>query len=212
MEQQAYWPGGDLLSEKLRLVPFPKMLFLANTNKSSTSAPASSSTSGSWFSSSGDKGKGDAVDQVKKWKRELEKQARHMDRDIQNMQRAEQRSINECKALAKKGRTGAVRILAKEIANTRRTIARMYSAKAQLNSVASTLQTSISMMKLQGCMVKSAEVMTAMNKLVNINEISATMNNMAREMEKVGLVDEVIGDAFDSMEVSALQMLASSRI
>lgn len=181
------------------------MLFLANSNKSSSSssatASAGSSTGGSWFSSSGSKGKGDEVDQVKGWKRELEKQARRMDRDILSIQRAEQRSISECKALAKKGRTGAVRILAKEIANTRRTIARMYNAKAQLNSVASTLQTSISMMKLQGCMVKSAEVMTAMNKLMNVKEISATMASMAREMERLGLVDEVVGEAFESMEV-----------
>lgn len=182
------------------------MLFLANSNKSSTSSSTTASTGSSWFSSSsssGSKGKGNEVDQVKGWKRELEKQARRMDRDILNIQRAEQRSISECKALAKKGRTGAVRILAKEIANTRRTIARLYNAKAQLNSVASTLQTSISMMKLQGCMVKSAEVMTAMNKLMNVNEISATMASMAREMERMGLVDEVVGDAFESMEVRA---------
>lgn len=183
------------------------MLFLANSNKSSSSssstASAGSSTGSSWFSSSsGSKKNGDEVEQVKGWKRELEKQARRMDRDIVNIQRAEQRSISECKALAKKGRTGAVRILAKEIANTRRTIARLYNAKAQLNSVASTLQTSISMMKLQGCMVKSAEVMTAMNKLMNVNEISATMASMAREMERMGLVDEVVGEAFESMEVS----------
>jgi len=177
------------------------MLFLANTNKSSTAAPAGGNTGRNWFSSSDSKGKGDEVSQVKAWKKELEKQARHMDRDIQNIQRAEQRSISECKALAKKGRTGAVRIMAKEIANTRRTIARLYNAKAQLNSVASTLQTSISMMKLQGCMTKSAEVMTAMNKLMNVNEISATMTSMAREMEKMGLVDEVVGEAFDSMDV-----------
>jgi division protein CdvB (Snf7/Vps24/ESCRT-III family) len=36
-----------------------------------------------------------------------------------------------------------VKVLAKEIANTRRTVERMYMAKAQLNSVSSSLQTSM---------------------------------------------------------------------
>jgi hypothetical protein len=36
-------------------------------------------------------------------------------------------------------------------------------------------------------MAKSAEIMTAMNKLVNIKEISETMQNMAREMERVSI-------------------------
>jgi nitrogenase subunit NifH len=87
--------------------------------------------------------KQDPMDMAKEWKREIQKQVRHMDRDIQNIKRCEQRSVNECKALAKKNRMGAVRILAKEIASTRKTVERMYIAKAQLNSVASTLQTSM---------------------------------------------------------------------
>ena len=43
-------------------------------------------------------------------------------------------------------------------------------------------------MKLSGCMEKSTEIMTSMNKLINVSEIRETMTSMAREMEKVGLV------------------------
>jgi hypothetical protein len=47
-----------------------------------------------------------------------------------------------------------------------------------------------------------------MNKLMNVKEISATMASMAREMERMGLVDEVVGEAFESMEVrDTCQML-----
>jgi hypothetical protein len=38
-----------------------------------------------------------------------------MDRDILNVKRAETKAINECKALAKKGRTGPAKTLAKEV-------------------------------------------------------------------------------------------------
>jgi hypothetical protein len=40
-----------------------------------------------------------------------------------------------------------------------------------------------------------------MHRLVNVKEISQTMANMAREMEKAGLVEEIIGDTMESMEV-----------
>lgn len=51
--------------------------------------------------------------------------------------------VSSCKTLAKKGRLNAVKILAKEVASTRKTIERMYMAKAQLNSVSTSLQTSM---------------------------------------------------------------------
>lgn len=198
------------------------MMFLANGGGGSGGGGTKSSGGGggSWFGGGDDKAKSkDPADLAKQWKRDLQKEIRRMDRDINDIKRSEQRSMAECRALAKKGRLGAVKILAKEVANTRRTVERMYVAKAQLNSVSSTLTTSmckschtctivfllffhsirtcrrliqpflfmcmLALMKMQGCMTKSAEIMTAMNKLVNISEIRETMQNMAREMERV---------------------------
>lgn len=43
----------------------------------------------------------------------------------------------------------------------------------------------IAMIKMKGCIEKSAEIMGSMNKLVNVKEISETMRDMAREMERV---------------------------
>ena len=80
---------------------------------------------------------------AKEWKRKLQKEIRRMETDIANIKRMEDKSMKECKALAKANRISAVKILAKEIANTRKTVERMYVAKAQLNSVSSSLQTSM---------------------------------------------------------------------
>ncbi len=44
------------------------------------------------------------------------------------------------------------------------------------------------LLKMQGTMGKSVEIMHAMNKLVNIAEMRETMTQMAREMERVCLV------------------------
>jgi hypothetical protein len=43
------------------------------------------------------------------------------------------------------------------------------------------------MIKMKGCMEKSVDIMSAMNDLVNVKEVSATMRDMAREMERVSL-------------------------
>eukprot|EP01035_Chromulina_nebulosa_P034209 gene34209-45879_t len=159
------------------------MLFLSQNRPSSSSSSSRASNS---------KGNGDPIELAKEWKRNLQKEVRTLDRDIANIRRQEDKAMKECRALVKANRASAAKILAKEVANTRKTIMRMHVAKAQLNSVSMTLQTSIAMLKMQGCLSKSTEIMTAMNKLVNVKEIRETMQTMAREMEKSGLVDEII--------------------
>merc|ERR1719329_602092 len=90
--------------------------------------------------------------------------------------------------------------MAREIVNTRRQTERIYATQAQLGSVQMTLSTSISMMKVQGIMGKSVEIMQVMNKLINLPELKASMNEMAREMERAGLVDEIIGETFEDLD------------
>ena len=84
----------------------------------------------------------DPQELAKTWKRQLAKEARSIDRDIEKLKRAEAASMAECKKLIKQGYIPASKVLAKEVVNTRRAASRMYSAKAQLNSVSMGLQTS----------------------------------------------------------------------
>lgn len=123
------------------------MMFLANNGGGKGGGGGSSNGGGTGIFGGmfgGEKSKAkDPLDLAKQWKRDLQKEIRRMERDISDIKRLEQKSLTECKALAKKGRMSAVKILAKEIANTRKTVERMYTAKAQLSSVSSTLQTSM---------------------------------------------------------------------
>ena len=50
-------------------------------------------------------------------------------------------------------------------------------------------------------MSSSTEVMHNMNDLMKIPELKDTMSKLAREMEKAGLIQELIDDAFTSIEV-----------
>jgi charged multivesicular body protein 3 len=156
--------------------------------------------------------KQDPAELAKEWRRNLQHEARSIDRDIVNLGRAEQKALVECKKLAKGGNVKAAKVLAKEVVNTRHAVARMHTAKAQMNSVAMMLQTAASTIKLQGCVSKSAEIMAAMNALVKLPELQATMSAMSREMMRAGLIEETISDTFDMMEPEGLDAAADREV
>lgn len=119
-----------------------------------------------------------------------------MDKDVEDLRRAEKKALEECKKLAKQHQLGASKILAKEIVRTRKAIERNMTAKAQMNSVSMALQSSVALLKIQGVMSKSTDVMKAMSQLISLPEMTATMAAMAREMERAGLVEDMVADAF----------------
>ena len=91
------------------------------------------------------KKKADPMKDVKKWKRELNKESRQMDREIKKLEQAEAKSKAECQKLGKQGRIDACKIIAKEIVRTRGAKERMMMAKAQINSISMQLQTQAAM-------------------------------------------------------------------
>jgi len=105
------------------------------------------------------------------------------------------------KELAKKGEMGSVKHLAKELLKSRKTKERLYQSKAQLNSVSMQLTSGLSMMKLAGVMQKSTAVLGMMNQLVRLPELNKVMFAMSREMEKAGLIEEIINDTFEDEEL-----------
>ncbi|PRP72802.1 SNF7 family protein [Planoprotostelium fungivorum] len=137
---------------------------------------------------------------VKKWRRELTKEQRLLDRQIRAIDLAEQKTIRSIKDLAKKGDKSSAKILAKEIVRSRAAKEKIYKSKAQLNSVGMQLQQNLSMMKLAGVMSKSATIMTSMNDLIKLPQLHQTMMVMGREMEKAGLIEEMMTDALEMDE------------
>lgn len=158
------------------------------------------------------KPKVDPIEQAKTWKRNIEKEVRHLDRDITNIRRQEGKAGKEVKKLAKAGQMSSAKIIAKEIVQTRKAVERLYMAKAQLNSVAMSLQHTIMTIKMQGCLSKSTEIMSGMNKLVGIKEIRATMMELAKEMERSGLIEEVVNETFEAIEPDGTEASADSEV
>ena len=77
----------------------------------------------------------DPQEEMKKWRRELRKEQRAMDREISKLEQMERKSRDECRKYGKEGRQDACKIVAREIVRTRAARNRMLMAKAQINSV-----------------------------------------------------------------------------
>ena len=90
-----------------------------------------------------------------------------------------------------------MRLLAKEIVASRRTVARLHENKAQMNSVSMMLTEQLATVRSVGHITKSTEVLKAMNGLIKHQQVTDTMRDMSKEMMKNGLIEEMIADAFD---------------
>jgi len=141
-----------------------------------------------------------AEEVVKKWKRELKREDRELDKNIRAIEMEEQKLKRSIKELAKRGDKQSAKVLAKEIVQSRKAKERIYKSKAQLNSVSMQLSQSLSMMKVAGVMQKSGQIMGLMNNLVKLPQINQVMLSMAREMEKAGLIEEMMDDAINNDE------------
>ena len=102
--------------------------------------------------------------------------------DIQREERGVQKSIKDC---AKRDDLRSMRLLAKEIVASRRTVARLHENKAQMNSVSMMLTEQLATVRSVGHITKSTEVLKAMNGLIKHQQVTDTMRDMSKEMMKV---------------------------
>jgi len=135
-----------------------------------------------------------------------------MDREIKALEREEAKMAKECKDLAKKDQKQACMILAKEIVRARKAKEGMYKSRAVMNNMSMQLAANLALTKAAGCMQKSAEVMGAMNDMMKIGEMSKEMHAMAREMEKAGMIEEMMNEGIEAMDGDDIEDEANMQV
>ncbi|KAI9218670.1 Snf7-domain-containing protein [Blastocladiella britannica] len=151
-------------------------------------------------------------EQVKKWRASLRAQDRVLDRQVRSIDAQEAKVKRELKAAAKKGDRTVCTMLARELVHSRKAKGRIYTSKAQLNSVSMQLGHQLASMKVAGALQKSTEIMQAVNSLVKLPEIQATMQDMAREMMKAGIMEEMMEDAMTGLDDDELEEEAEDEV
>lgn len=93
------------------------------------------------------------------------------------------------------------RLLARELVRSKKAKERLHTSKAQLNSVQLHLQQNLAQYKLAGCIRSSAQVMASMNAAIRLPEIHQSMVMMATEMQKAGLIEEMVDDLMETDDI-----------
>lgn len=125
---------------------------------------------------------------------------RVIDRQIRDIQREEEKVKRSIKDAAKKGQKDVCVVLAKEMIQSKRAVTKLYASKAHMNSIQLSMKNQLSLLRVAGSLQKSTEVMKAMQNLVKVPEIQATMRELSKEMMKAGIIEEMMEDTFESME------------
>lgn len=138
-------------------------------------------------------------EQVREWTSQLRKESFALDRQIRAIQREEEKTKKMLKDAAKRGDTDVCRVLAKEIVAARKSINRIHTSKAHLNSVQLSMNHQLALLKVSGSLERSTEVMQSMQNLVKVPEIARTMQDLSKEMMKAGIIEEMMEDTFESV-------------
>ena len=72
---------------------------------------------------------------VREQTRTIDRAERKMQREIKNLQKSEAKQLKEVQKLAKEGKHGPAKIMAKSVAQTRKHTANLYNMSANLKSV-----------------------------------------------------------------------------
>ncbi|XP_062863421.1 charged multivesicular body protein 3 [Trichomycterus rosablanca] len=151
-------------------------------------------------------------DLVNEWSLKIRKEMRVMDRQIRDIQREEEKVKRSIKDAAKKGQKDVCIILAKEMIQSKKAVNKLYASKAQMNSVLLSMKNQLSVLRIAGALQKSTEVMKAMQSLVKVPEIQATMRELSKEMMKAGIIEEMLEDTFEGMEDEEMEEAAEAEV
>jgi len=141
----------------------------------------------------------DPKEQVQEWGKKIRKEGYNLDRQINAIKREELKVTKSLKEAAKKGDKDVCHILAKEIINSRKSVNKLYTAKANLNSVQLQMKGQLATVKIAGALSSSTEVMKSMNALVKLPETQKAMMELSREMMKAGVIEEMLDDTMEGL-------------
>jgi len=149
---------------------------------------------------------------IKKWKQDMLREQHALDRNIRALDLTETKTKIEIRKIMKRKDTASAKILTKEIVRIRKAKEKLYISKAHLYSILITLRSASATMKMSESLKKSTEVMAAMNRAINLPSINKTVMTMAREMEKMGFIEEIITEGVESIDGEEVEQDAEEEI
>ncbi len=134
---------------------------------------------------------------LKQHQRSLQHALRDLDRERVKLEQQEKKLINDIKTTAKKGQMGAVKVMAKDLVRTRKSVEKFYSMRTQLQAVSLRIQTLRSNAAMTSALKGVTKALKGMNQQLNLPALLKIMQDFERESEIMDMKDEVMSDAID---------------
>ena len=144
----------------------------------------------------------DPKEQHRKIKASLRKNGRQIDRNINELQALQRKTKELIKRSAKQNDLKAVRVYAKELYQINKQYTRMYTSKAQLDSITMKVEEAYKMKNLTNSMFVSTGIMKEMNSLVRLPQLQTTVIELEKELMKAGIMTEMVDDTFENLDMN----------
>jgi len=116
-------------------------------------------------------GKKDPKEQVQEWTKQIRGEQRGLTRQIRDIERSEAKVKTQIKQAAKKNQMDVCKILAKELVQSRRAVTKLHVMSAEMNSLTMKMKEQLAQVRMTGAMQKSTQVMSSVNKLMNVQRV-----------------------------------------
>jgi len=136
---------------------------------------------------------------MREQQRLVQRSIREIDRERMSLQQNEKKTIIEIKKLAKQGQVPAAKILAKDLVRTRSYITKMYTMRAQLQTVSMQLSTMKTTAAMNSAMAGATKAMMRMNAKMNLPAMQKITMEFQKQNEIMGMKEEMINDTLDEM-------------
>ncbi|KAL4868039.1 hypothetical protein BDV12DRAFT_170259 [Aspergillus spectabilis] len=152
----------------------------------------------------------DPQTQMRKCNQLIRANTRQLDRDITQLKTLDAKTRQTIVSASKRAQRNPARakqanieakILARELVRVRRQTTRLSTSRAQLQSVQMQVNEAFSMRKIQGSLQKSTGIMKDVNTLIRLPQLSATMHQLATELVRAGIIEEMVDDAIPNNEL-----------
>ena len=144
-------------------------------------------------------------EEIKEFQASIKKDIRDAVREIDKQMFTSERMVAESKRdLEKKIKEGAdrnsLKIYAQNVMKAQKAKEKQMVQKANIQSIEFSVNQMIANVKMSKTMGNAAQLMGKINSLANIPEISKNIQHMQMQMEKMGIVGEMVDDAMDMVD------------
>lgn len=132
--------------------------------------------------------------QVQTWKAILRKERVSLESNNRLFDRLEEETKQTIREYVRIGETKCARILSGAIVNLQKARERNLIITIQIKSVETQLTQQLALAKVTRALAFSAKAMESMNALIKIPQLNETAKQLAQEMHKAGVIQEMLED------------------